>query len=580
MTRALTAVIVLALLCVGSMGETIDQAKLKTDEQPVSLEARVVTHTGTGFFYVEEDSRCAGIRVEKDAHTLAAGMRADVAGTMKTDPNGERYILASTAGQSGAPNAFGSAPPLALRNAAIGGSDWRVAGSGGQVGVAASAGLNNIGLLVRTWGRFQQADATAFTLDDGSGHPIRCVVPSGTFLNPGWQYVTVTGVCSLATSGSGRIPIVLVREMEVVSPVESVTAPGTPSGNASPVVGALTTYSAAASTCSHGHPVEYSFNWADGAASDWSPSASASHAWASAGVRTVTVTARCQAHNGVSTISAGLQVSVTPSPYTGQMILIPAGAFDRGTPDSYTAPHNADEHPQHSVTLRDFYIGKYEVTRGEFRQFILAGGYSNQSYWSSDGWAWKLSRQRTAPNYWTQDQNWGTGSFTQSESHPVVGVSYYEAEAFCNWAGGSLPTEAQWEKAARWNGSYSAIYPWGDTWNSEECNNWYDTNAAGGGYGRWQTAPVGSYPAGATHYGCMDMAGNQWEWCRDWYDAAYYSQTPPGGWIDPCGPAGGSTRVLRGGCWSGDYNATMRCALRASYGPDNGWTSFGFRVAR
>lgn len=579
-TYVLAAALVLLFSGAAAVAETIDEAKLKTDGLPVSLAAKAVTYSGAGFFYVEEDSRCSGIRVEKSDHSLSVGMRSDIAGTIATKPSGERYIAASLTVQSAPPNAYATVSPLAMSLKAIGGAAWNVAGGGGQTGAAGAVGLNNVGLLVKVWGRFQQTGETSFTVDDGSGAPVRCEVPAGTVLQPGWQYVAATGISSLATSGPDRISVVLVRDIRVLLPAESVSPPGKPSGNTSPVVGASWTYSASASLCSHGHPVEYSFAWGDGTSSSWSTSANAAHSWSSPGTRTVTVTARCQANPLISATSPGLQVTAISSPYTGQMVLVSAGSFDMGTPDEYTAPHNADEHPRHSVAVSEFYIGKHEVTRGEFKQFILAGGYSNQTYWSSAGWSWKVSRGRTSPNYWTPVQDWGTGSWTQTDSHPVVGVSYYEAEAFCNWAGGHLPTEAQWEKAARWNGTYSSIYPWGDIWDPEKCNNWFDHNSAGGGYQRWQTAPVESYPGGVSPYGCMDMSGNLWEWCSDWYDAAYYSLTPPGGWIEPQGPTGGSTRVLRGGCWSGDYDSVQRSALRGSYEPGSGWTSFGFRVAR
>ncbi len=220
--------------------------------------------------------------------------------------------------------------------------------------------------------------------------------------------------------------------------------------------------------------------------------------------------------------SAGvLTVNGTPQAYIGEMIYIPAGSFlmgNSGVGDDaiYSL---AWEFPQHSVTLSGYYIGKYEVTRGEYAEFMNAGGYSTRSYWSTDGWSWKVSNNATQPCDWAAVQNWGSpGSFTQTDSSPVVGVTYYEAEAFCNWAGGHLPTEAQWEKAARWTGSHPNVYPWGDTWDAEKCNNWYDTLYPGN-----QTSPVGSYPSGASPYGCMDMAGNVWEWCQDWFGGTYYS---------------------------------------------------------
>lgn len=260
-------------------------------------------------------------------------------------------------------------------------------------------------------------------------------------------------------------------------------------------------------------------------------------------------------------------------PAKTNMVYIPAGAFMMGNNGAEPYSYNA-ELPQHSVYLSGYWIGKYEVTRGEYAQFVAAGGYSNPAYWSSAGWSWKSSR--TQPAYWAAQQKWGTppGTFTQTDCHPVVGVTYYEAEAFCNWAGGRLPTEAQWEKAARWTGSYPNVYPWGNTWDQQKCNNWYDTLFFG-----YQTSPVGSYPDGASPCGCQDMAGNVDEWCKDWYLGNYYTQTPGGGWIDPQGPAEGSSRVRRGGGWYGN-EINGRCASRASDIPNQYYNDTGFRLAR
>lgn len=263
--------------------------------------------------------------------------------------------------------------------------------------------------------------------------------------------------------------------------------------------------------------------------------------------------------------------------YPGQMVTIPAGSFLMGNNGSERDRYPDDALPQHSVYLSAYRIGKYEVTRGEYAQFMAAGGYSNPAYWSAEGWSWRVSSSRTEPDYWAAQQNWGTGAFTQTDNHPVVGVFYHEAEAYCNWAGGHLPTEAQWEKAARWTGSHPRVYPWGDGWDGEKCNNMEDHNSAGGGYGKEQTAPVGSYPAGMSPYGLHDMAGNVWEYCQDRFSPYYYSQTPPGGWVDPQGPSTGSRGVVRGGAYYGDgccYDWVILCSFR--------WHNSrgGFRICR
>lgn len=261
-----------------------------------------------------------------------------------------------------------------------------------------------------------------------------------------------------------------------------------------------------------------------------------------------------------------------------EMMYVPAGSFWMGNNGSEPGSA-ADELPKHLVQLSGYWVGKFEVTRGEYRKFIDAGGYADSSYWSAAGWAWKLSKSRTQPAYWAADQDWGTGTFTQTDAHPVLGVSYHEAEAFCSWAGGHLPTEAQWEKAARWTGSTANVYPWDDVWGPEKCNNYYDHNAAGGGYQKFQSAPVGSYPSDISPNGCRDMAGNLSEWVMDWYADNYYSQTPAGGWADPIGPLTGASRIVRGGSW---YISTpdYRSAKRYPLGVQVNWLYYGFRLAR
>jgi formylglycine-generating enzyme required for sulfatase activity len=213
-----------------------------------------------------------------------------------------------------------------------------------------------------------------------------------------------------------------------------------------------------------------------------------------------------------------------PAPYDeAEMVLISSGQFwmgsDAGRPD---------ERPRHRVHLDAYAIDTYEVTNARFARFVDAGGYSSPALWSQAGWAWKVRQHITQPARWT-DPKWNT------PRQPVVGVSWYEAEAFCRYVDNRLPTEAEWEKAAR--GEDERMYPWG--------NEWDPTRANGPPKGA-QTIPVGSYPMGISPFGVHDLAGNVWEWVADWYDPAYYASSSAN---NPTGPLSGTERVFRGGSW-------------------------------
>jgi len=223
-----------------------------------------------------------------------------------------------------------------------------------------------------------------------------------------------------------------------------------------------------------------------------------------------------------------------------EMVYVPGGQFVMGGPDS---EGDSDEHPQHTVSLDAFWIDRYEVTNDQYRQCVGAGACDAPTHCHSG-----------EPTY----------NDAGKSDHPVVCVSWYDAEAYCGWAGARLPTEAEWEKAAR--GADGRRYPWGDEWDVGRCNT---TEANEGG-----TTPVGSYsPGGGSPYGCADMAGNVWEWVADWYDDDYYSRSPD---RNPRGPNSGSARVARGGSWIYTLNRA-RSAYRNWYIPGYTFHSYGFR---
>ena len=234
---------------------------------------------------------------------------------------------------------------------------------------------------------------------------------------------------------------------------------------------------------------------------------------------------------------------------------IPGGPFAMGSND------RKNEHPIHEVNTEGFWLACYPVTNAQYRLFVEANGYTEQRWWSREGWGWRQTSKFTEPGYWT-DKKW------DGDSQPVVGISWYEAEAYCRWAAEvtgepiRLPTEAEWEKAAR--GTDKRKYPWGDIEpDAKLCN--FQRNVG-------QTTAVDRYsPAGDSPYGCVDMAGNVWEWTDSWYQAYPGSSYKSAAF-------GGTHRVLRGGSWYGSAN-DVRTSNRSREAPDFRINDVGFRCA-
>jgi formylglycine-generating enzyme required for sulfatase activity len=162
------------------------------------------------------------------------------------------------------------------------------------------------------------------------------------------------------------------------------------------------------------------------------------------------------------------------------------------------------EKPARQITLSSFWIDIYPVTNARYRLFMEAGGYEQSAWWHMDGWKWRNDQQITQPLQWDQP-GW------DGPDQPVAGVSWFEAEAYARWAGRRLPTDAEWEKAAR--GVDVRRYPWGNDWPNPRMANF--DNVVG------RTTPVGLYPDGISPYGCYDMAGNVNNWTSDWYHWAF-----------------------------------------------------------
>jgi formylglycine-generating enzyme required for sulfatase activity len=241
-----------------------------------------------------------------------------------------------------------------------------------------------------------------------------------------------------------------------------------------------------------------------------------------------------------------------------EMLPVPEGNFIMGNDGG-----PIDERPSHSVYLDFFRIDKTEVTIDMFSKFVSEIGHQTTSEVNGFGYTWLDNDWQEVPHANWMDPN-GDG-IPELPYLPVTQVSWYDAQTYCAWAGRRLPSEAEWEKAAR--GTDGRVFPWGDI---APDNSLLSFNKESG------ISKVGNYPNGASPYGALDMSGNIWEWTADWYDANYYQTLVS---ENPKGPISGERRVLRGGAWDTGLN-NIRITHRDSSAPQEYNDALGFRCAK
>ena len=234
------------------------------------------------------------------------------------------------------------------------------------------------------------------------------------------------------------------------------------------------------------------------------------------------------------------------------MVYVAEGSFMMGCNPSAGSSCSPVDSPFHEVYLGDFCIDVTEVTAGAFKACVDAGACT---YVGDAG-----SPRRTYNN--------------SRDNHPINLVTWEEAKTYCEWLGKRLPTEAEWEKAAR--GTDGRNYPWGYV-PSVSCTHVVMENSSGEGCGTGATWEVGSKPLGVSPYGALDMLGNVWEWTADWFDEGYYSEEPAGGWVNPEGPSSGSQHVIRGGAFVNSETNKLGVSHRFSYRRN---FDIGFRCAQ
>jgi iron(II)-dependent oxidoreductase len=231
-----------------------------------------------------------------------------------------------------------------------------------------------------------------------------------------------------------------------------------------------------------------------------------------------------------------------------EQVWVPGGTFTMGSAEGSAAgpawaqPGFDSEHPAHEVRITaGYWIDATEVTVEAYADFVDDGGYDAERWWSPDGWAWRQGQSIELPAECVEGG--------QAPDEPRVCVTFWEAEAYATWRGGRLPTEAEWEFAAR--GPESRVYPWGDEFDPDLAN----LDGATG------LAVVGSFPGGASWVGAQDLAGNAMEWVADWWSLRYYSEAIRD---DPTGPETGARKVEKGGWWGPPDDAGAFIA-RSSY---------------
>ena len=229
-----------------------------------------------------------------------------------------------------------------------------------------------------------------------------------------------------------------------------------------------------------------------------------------------------------------------------RMVYVPAGEFLMGSAETDPSAR-ADEKPQRSVFLDGFWIDQTEV---------------------SNAMAARCIRDRACQPLFGKDVSSSLSYLQdlQNEAYPIAGVTWEEAKTYCSWAGRRLPSEAEWEKAAR--GTAGQLYPWGEAAPQSDRLNYHSEIG--------HTTPVGSYPAGASPYEALDMAGNVWEWVNDWYQSDYYPNSPAS---NPPGPAAQIFHVCRGGSWNSAAEM-VRTAARGNADPGRCDGLVGIRCAR
>ena len=261
-------------------------------------------------------------------------------------------------------------------------------------------------------------------------------------------------------------------------------------------------------------------------------------------------------------ISAGDVLGYLGDPRLGELVTVPAGAFLMGS-----ELHG----PPHEVSLPEYRIAKFPVTHAEYARFLESGGYEDRRWWTEAGWKWKGNT--TEPEYW--DDQWFS-----KPNYPVVGVSWYEAAAYCRWQSAELgqevrlPTEAEWEKAAR--GHDGRQFPWAGGFDVDNLNIRLGEEPVN------RTTPVGIYSAGSSPYGVLDCAGQVWEWCSTPTTSDYRLRPYGEGWSAHEGQGADAEaalgRIVRGASWTDRQEEVAACAYREWFYPDFRSFDRGFRV--